>query len=55
MNRVPNADQAARVYETFDYQTWPTHSFEKCTRCAKTCGLFIDCKFSGAGFGQNTH
>ena len=32
------ASKIARVYE---YQTWPTHLFEKCTRCAKVCGLFF--------------
>ena len=52
VNRARNADQAARTCERFvysvvkitrfyDYQKWLTHLFEKFTRCAKQCGLFL--------------
>ena len=52
VSRARNADHAARTNEMFaysivkitrfyDYQTWLTHFFEKCTRCAKVCGLFF--------------
>ena len=59
MNRARNTDQVARTCERFaysivtitrfhDYQTWPTHFFDKCTRCAKVYGLsFLDCAFQG--------
>ena len=30
-----------RITRLYDHQTWPTHFFEKFTRCAKECGLFF--------------
>ena len=47
VNSTRNAAQAVRTCDRFvkisrvDYQTWPTHLFEKCTRCVKVCGLFF--------------
>ena len=36
--------QITRFYA--DYQTWPTHLFQKFTRCVKVYGLlFLDCAF----------
>ena len=32
-----------------DYQTWQTHLFEKCMRCAKACGLFFFLLIGSAG------
>ena len=35
-----------KITRCYDYQTWLTHLIEKCTRCAKVCGLFfLDCAF----------
>ena len=32
------------VQNNKDYQTWPTHLFEKLVKCAKACGFFfLDC------------
>ena len=29
------------VQNNKDYQTWPTHLFEKLVKCAKACGIFL--------------
>ena len=47
MKRRPSSENMffllsiVKITRFYDYQTWPTHLFDKFTRCAKVCGLFF--------------
>ena len=34
-----------KITRLYDYQTWRTHLLDEFIRCAKVCGLFLDCAF----------